>query len=99
MLTQVKSVSHLKHDLFNVDLFYVDTEFHNEHFQLITKFPSLESIEKFFESSVQRLNQISSSHSSNLDLRPHNMAFDSSLSNFDTGKWTKHLKSLFDKHV
>ncbi|KAJ6221100.1 hypothetical protein RDWZM_006912 [Blomia tropicalis] len=82
---EVKSVSHLKHDLSHINLFYIDSEKSNEQLQLITKFPSLESIERFMEQSVQRLNQISS-FSSNIDLRPHEIAFESSLSNADLDK-------------
>ena len=62
-----------------MDLFYVDSERGQERLQLLTKFHSLESIEKFLESSVQRLNDLSradyhhplGTSSSNVDLREH----------------------------
>lgn len=57
----------------------MDSERGQERLQLLTKFHSLESIEKFLESSVQRLNDLSradyhhplGTSSSNVDLREH----------------------------
>lgn len=74
---KVKSVSHLKHDLSHIDLFYIDSERSKENLNIVTKYPSLESIDKFVENSIHRLNQISS-YSSNIDLRPHKIASHSS---------------------